>query len=210
MLRFLIVFLVGLLLAACSSTTMSGSWSDPDYEGKIKTVYLIGMSKNETNRRIFEDTFNRQLTSNGVKAISSYTDMPNSESADREKIKKMMSSNGADSVLLTNLVNQRTEKVTTPGRVYSSNYSSTPYYRNRPTHYNNWGRYYNRPTDITYQPPSTDTFVVLTVESVLYDLKTEKLIWSAQLETLVEGNIESMIQDFVKTVTKDLKSQGLM
>jgi hypothetical protein len=45
---------------------------------------------------------------------------------------------------------------------------------------------------------------------VLYDLKTEEMIWSAQLETVVEGNIEKMMQDYVDTVTKDLKDKGLI
>jgi hypothetical protein len=36
------------------------------------------------------------------------------------------------------------------------------------------------------------------------------MIWSAQLETVVEGNIEKMVQDFAEVVTKDLKGKGLM
>ena len=63
---------------------------------------------------------------------------------------------------------------------------------------------------MTYMPPTTTQFVILTVESVLYDLKTEEMIWSAQLETVVEGNIEKMMQDYAKVVTKDLKDNNLI
>ena len=59
-------------------------------------------------------------------------------------------------------------------------------------------------------PATTTNFVVLTIESVLYDLKTEEMIWSAQLETVVEGDIEKMVQDFAETVTEDLKGKGLI
>ena len=59
-------------------------------------------------------------------------------------------------------------------------------------------------------PSTTTDFVILTIESVLYDLKTEEMIWSAQLETVVEGSIEKMVQDFVNTVSKDLKGKGLI
>ena len=36
------------------------------------------------------------------------------------------------------------------------------------------------------------------------------MIWSAQLEIVVEGNIVGMMQDFVELVAKDLKEQGLI
>jgi hypothetical protein len=36
------------------------------------------------------------------------------------------------------------------------------------------------------------------------------MIWSAQLETVVEGSIEKMVQDFVETVSKDLTEKGLI
>ena len=208
------VVLTGLVVVACSSTTMSGSWSSPDHKQQIENVYIIGISQNEIHRRIFEDTFGRQLASHGVKTVSSYNDLPANEESNREDIIKAMTDNGCDSVLLTKLVSQRTETVTNPG--YVSGYSSGPYYGGRrggygrPAYYNSWGSYYNRSYDVVYQPPTTTTFVVLTVESVLYDLKTEEMIWSAQLETFDEGNIEKMMQDFVNEVTKDLKKNGLI
>lgn len=208
------VVLTGLVVVACSSTTMSGSWSSPDYKGKIENVYIIGISKNEINRRIFEDTFGRQLASHGVKTVSSYNDLPANKEANREDILKAMTDNGCDSVLLTKLVSQRTETVTSPG--YVSGYSSGPYYGgrrggySRPSYYNRWGSYYNRSYDVVYQPPTTTEFLILTVESVLYDLHTEEMVWSAQLETVHEGNIEKMFQDFVKEVTTDLEKNGLI
>jgi hypothetical protein len=211
--RFLGLVLVGSFLWACSSTSMSGSWSSPEYKGQIKNIYVIGLSKKETNRRIFEDTFSRELANNGVTGVSSYKDLPSTEGTNNDLIRERMISNGTDSVLLTRLVDQRTETVTNPGRV--SGYSSGSYYGGRGSagrsrHYNSWGSYSNRRYDVTYQPATTTEFVVLTVESVLYDLKTEQMIWSAQLETVVEGNLEAMMQDFVESVTKDMKAQGMI
>lgn len=209
--RFLMMVLVGSFLWACSSTSMSGSWSDSGYQGQVKNVYLIGVSKKDTNRRIFEDAFSRQLGTYGVDGVSSYKDLPNTNEINDDVIKQNMTSNGSDSVLLTKLINQRTEKVTSPG--YATGYSSNRYGGRRgyggSSRYNSWGNY-GRSYNVTYQPPTTTEFVVLTVESVLYDLKTEKPIWSAQLETVVEGDLETMMQDFVESVTKDLKEQGLI
>ena len=210
-LRLLSLVLAGLLLVACTTnTTVSGSWSDPAYEGQVKTVYLIGMSENIANRYIFEDTFSQRLATAGVSTIPSYVDFSEMASANRDEIRQRLASNGADSVLLTRLVAQRTEKLVIPKRFSASGYTAPPSYHIRPTYYSNWGRYYNRPIDVTYQPPDVDSSAVITVESVLYDVKSEKLIWAAQLETLVDGSIERMMREFVETVTHDLKSQGLI
>ena len=210
------LMLVALLVAACSSTTMSGSWSDPAFTKKAKNVYIIGISKDETRRRIFEDTFGRQLTSQGIKTFSSYRDLPNNQEADREAIAQRMTEVGCDSVIITQLINTRKETVTSPGRV--SGYSSGPYYGGRRGggyyggggRYNNWGSYYGSRTDITYQPPTSTEFVIATVESVMYDLESEEMIWSGQLETVIEGNFEKMVQDFVDTVSKDLAEKGII
>ena len=211
------LILVALLVAACSSTTMSGSWSDPAFTKKVKNVYIIGISKDETRRRIFEDTFGRQLASQGIKTFSSYKDLPNSQEANREAIAQRMTEVGCDSVIITKLIDTRKETVTSPGRV--SGYSSGPYYGGRRGgggyygdrgYYNNWGNYYSRRTDIVYEPPTSTEFVIATVESVMYDLKSEEMIWSGQLETVIEGSFDKMVQDFVDTVSKDLKEKGLI
>ena len=126
LMRTMGLMLVALLVAACSSTTMSGSWSDPAFTKKAKNVYIIGISKDETRRRIFEDTFGRQLSSQGIKTFSSYRDLPSNQENDREAIIQRMTEEGCDSVIITQLIDTRKETVTSPGRV--SGYSSGPYY----------------------------------------------------------------------------------
>jgi hypothetical protein len=206
------LILVGLLAVACSSTTMSGSWSDTSYTGQIKNVFIIGIAKDEVNKRIFEDTFGNQLGSQGVKTVSSYRSFSANEEVDRETIVQAMTDNGCDSVLLTKLIGQRTETVTSPGYAsgYTSRYGGRGGYGRGGYGRGGWGSYYNRSYDVVYQPATTTEFVIMTVESVLYDLKTEEMIWSAQLETVLEGNLEKMMQDYVEIVTKDLKENNLI
>lgn len=212
LMRMLGVLIAGLLVAACSSTTMSGSWSEPGYKGQIKNVFIIGIAKQEVNRRIFEDTFGRQLASQGVKTASSYQSLSADGEHDKEAIIQAMKANGCDSVLLTKLIGQRTETVSSPGYAsgYSSGYGGRGGYGRGGYGRGGWGNYYSRSYDVVYQPATTTEFVILTVESVLYDLKSEEMIWSAQLETVVEGNIEKMMQDYTEVVTKDLKDKGLI
>jgi hypothetical protein len=210
--RVLVLMFAGIAMAACSSTEMTGSWTNTHFKGPIKKVYIVGIAKKEMNRRVFEDSFSNQLFSMGVSTAASYRDISTTEEVNRDVIAKEMVKNDCDSVLLTKLIGQRTETVVNPGRAYG--YSSGPYYGGggayaRPAYYNNWGNYYGNGYGVIYEPATTSEFVVLTVESVMYDLKTEQLIWSAQFETVVEG-LDKMVQDYVEAASKDLKEKGLI
>jgi hypothetical protein len=208
--------LIALLATACAGTKTSESWSDQNYKGQIKKVYIIGIAKDDLNRMIFEDAFESRLTSEGVEAIASFKDnLPTNQEANREDIIQRMRSNNCDSVLLTRLVGQR-KKGSVSGGQTSYTYTPGPYSAGPAFHklpkdspYTNWASYYSFGR-MNYVAPAKADFVILTVESVLYDLKTEELIWSAQLETRLEGNFENMVRTFVDEVTKDLKGKGLI
>jgi hypothetical protein len=207
--------LAGLLATACSGTKISGSWLSQDYKGQVKNVYIIGIAKNVHNQMVFENTLASRLDNEGVKVVSSYTDIPVNQEADRNMIIKRMTENDCDSVLLTRLIGQKTTSTVTSKRWGAYSYSPGPYYGgrgdySRPKYYNNWNSYYSSSYSVVRVQPTVTNFVTLTVESVLYDLKTEELIWSARLETDLEENIEEMIQKYVNEVAKDLKVKGLL
>lgn len=212
-LRVLALMLTGLTMVACSGSNMTGSWTNTDFKGPIKKVYVVGISKSEMNRRIFEDAFSNQFFKENVSSEASYRDITFVNEVSKDLLAKKMAENGCDSVVLTRLIGQRTETVTTP--VFDPIYSPGPYYGgygryNRPGHYGSWGNYFGHPYNYFYEPTITTERVIVTVESVMYDLKTEQLIWSAQYETAIEGSIDKMIDKYVKQVTKDLKGKKLI
>ena len=202
-----------LLIAGCSTTSVSGSWKNPDFAGKVKDIYIIGIAKQETNRRIFEDQFSSQLTKYGVTGISSYRDLPASEEINKETIADKVKTNGADSVLLSRIIGQETKEVVNPGTITyvgpgpgyygRRGYSPGPYYRN-------YGDYYTYSRQYAYSPATVTKYKVVSVEANLYDAETSELIWSAQLETVLDDNLEKLIADFVKVVTENLSSKGLI
>lgn len=201
--RALVLLSLLILLAACSSTTLTGSWRNPDYQGQVRKLYVIGVAKSEIVRRIFEDEFGQQLQTRGVTTISSYQELSSPGEASQQEVAERIRVNGADSVLMARLINRRTEEVTSPG--YVSGYGSGSY-----SYYGNFGSYYDRRYDAIYVPPTTTQFEIATIEANLYDTKSGKLTWSAQLETVIEADIQKMVADFVKIVTKDLQEKGLI
>lgn len=204
---FILVFLSG-----CSSTSLTGSWKDPEYEGQIKTVYIVGIAKQELVQRSFEEGLRQQLASYGVNGIASYHDLRAKKEKDEDVIKNKASLAGADSLLITRAIGKRTEQVVNPGRV--STYGNSPRYSRRgyypDPYYRNYGSYYSRSYNMVYEPATTTDFKVYSIEANLYDLAKEELIWGAQLETVVENNLDKIVSDFVKEISKDLKSKELL
>lgn len=191
------------LLAGCSSTTLSGSWKDPEYRGQIRKVYIVGVARQELNRRIFEDAFSRELATLGVTGIASYQKLPPEQLDSKDALVDQVGKSGADSILMARMTDLRVEQVMNPGYVSGSYFAPAPYYRN-------WDSYYERRYEAIYQPPTVTEFQVATIEANLYDARSGKLIWSALLETVIESDLEKIFNDFVKTVSKDLQKQGLL
>jgi hypothetical protein len=218
--RLLGLLLIGLLATACSGTKMVNSWSSKDHNRQIKSVYIIGIAKNEFNRMLFEDTLGSRLESEGIRVVSSYTDLPKNKEADRETIIEKMKANACDSVLLTRRVDQRTVASISSGR----RGSSAPYWKryfanfygddnlgnDQPAYYSHWSSYYTNSYSVAHKQSTVTNFIVLTFESVLYDLQTKELIWLAQLETDLEGDFKEMTQQYVDEVVKNLKRKGLI
>jgi len=212
-----IICAIGIMasLCACSSTTLSGSWKSPDYRGQIRKPYIIGVAKNEMTRRLFEDQFAQELQGYGINAMSSYKDLSDLQNADKGVIAARVKKNGADSVLITRMTGKRTEETVTPGRI--SGYETGPRYGYpRPTpyapapYYRSMGSYYDRRYEMTYEPATVTQFQVATIEANLYEAGSGNLIWSAELETVIEGSTQKLVTDFIKTVTKDLRQQGVL
>ena len=202
----------GMLLGACSSTSITGSWKNPDFTGKVEKVYVVGIAKQETTRRIFEDGFSKQLATLGATGMPSYTDLKINEETDQDLIAARIMANGADSVLMARAVSSRTEQVVNPGYVsgpaYGPGYGGRGYYPD--PYYRHYGGYYARSYDIVYQPATVSEFQIVTIEANLYSAASGELIWSAQLETVVEGNLSALINDFIQVVTRDLRDKGLL
>jgi len=202
------VWLILLLLAClffygCASTTVSGTWRNPEFSGgKLKTVMVVGVAKEELVRRLFEDGFVAELAKMGAEGIVSYKQFTPADLDDQKKVLARLTEQGIDAVLVTSKINRRTEQVVTPGRSYATGYSPYPYHRH------GWGGYYRHSYEIVHQPATVSHVEVVTMESNLYT-RAGELVWSAQTETVVDGTAKTLVREFVTTVSADLAGQKI-
>jgi len=200
---YVIISAAILTFFGCSNTVVTGSWADPHYSGQIKNVFIVGVTRNDANRRIFEDQFAKKLQGAGIKAHVSYDDLPDLKVANKKMISQKISTYNADSVLITRILGRQAKEEFFPGILHRSKYSPDSYS-------SRWDTFYDRSFDVLYEPPSVMAYELITLESNLYDSKTGDLIWAAQLETVKDEKIARTITDFITSVSNDLKEKGIL
>jgi len=182
-------------LSACAGTKLSSTNMNREFEGKyLSSVMVVGISKNAKNKKIFEDAFVTQFKNNGVKALSGSSLFSPSTKIDRDLIKKTAMSKGIESVLVTSLkeIKKETEQIKVP--ITGSGGRAGIYIP---------GERYDSPT-----LEVAETRVIF--ESRLYEVKTEKMIWSANSEVFDPKSVEETVKALSKTILDNLRDNRLI
>jgi hypothetical protein len=197
-LLYLLPIIIACFFASCASTTteMTDVWKDKDYQGKAQKIVVIMAAKSSNIRDMFENRFVAALEDRGNNAIQSYKIVAMEQLPDRELVKSKIKTTGADTVLVSRLVDTKTVESYMPGQTY-----------NVPNSYNDWGSYY----DILFTGNAyTDDIQVAYIETNLYNLKTEKLIWSAHSKTERTEGEQQLINTFINIMINKLSSAGII
>ena len=112
-LRFASLAFVALVLVACASTPkLTASWRDPQFSGPPPAkLMVLGISRSDVHRRVFEDGFANALRSAGVGSIAAYTELPEQGVIPDERIQAAVKKSGADAVLTWNNLDSQARDV---------------------------------------------------------------------------------------------------
>jgi hypothetical protein len=175
---------------------MTDTWKDKAYQGKPQKIMVIMAARSSDTRNLFENRFAGELQGRGNDAFQSYTTIPFEQLRDKELVKSKIRSSGADTVLVSRLVDTKTIESYNPGLIYV-----VPDY-----YYDWWGYYAVVFADYGY----TGDVRVAYIETNVYDVKTEKLIWSGHSKTERTYGEQELITAFIQRIIKKLSSAGLI
>jgi len=199
MLTVVLVMFCSVYVVACATTDLKAVWKDESYKSQQKKVLVIAMFKNQTIRRLVEDEFRNHLKYRETDAAVGYDVFPGSELPTREAVAEQVKARGFDALLLTRLVDTRTETRTIPG---STAYAPAPY--GMPMR-----GYYGSGYSTVYSPAYQVEDRFATVESRLYDVATEKLIWTATSDTWLSEGEQKLAKTYVEVMMESLRKQKL-
>jgi hypothetical protein len=158
---------------------------------------VLGISKEATLRRSFEDEFAAQLRANGIEAVPSYQFIPEDGPAPEARLLKVVKQTGADAAIMTRLVRIERRTQVTPG--YYNAYPAYGFYR-----------WYSAGWTGFYEPPRVYNYDVYTSETSLYDLNRDRMVWAGTAQTTDPGDIRKEIKNYVQIVIEALKENGLL
>ena len=190
-----------MILTACATTKLSGTWKDENLSGKeFQKLLVIGAAKQQQVRELFEDEFVRQLEAQGVKAIPSYTLIPAEKMLDKETIVSHIAENRIDAVLITRLTGSRGEREMETGNTYRVPYA----------YYNQMHEYYKKGLESTQEPSPATTHKVIILETNIYNAETEKLAWATASDVYVQDAAYKLTKDFIKVIVNKLVSDEVI
>jgi hypothetical protein len=184
------------LLAGCASTELVNQWSNPDYRApSFKRAMIIGVTRQTSIRRTFEDEFVFQLKAAGVDAVPSYRYIEEDGQVDEGRLKQAVTQAGADAAIITRLVKHEQKSEITPGF-----YQPAPAFGFYGWYSWGWMGY--------YEPPRVYQYEVYTSETSVYDMVKNQVIWSGTAQTKSPGDITKEIKSYAEIMIQALKEKG--
>ncbi len=204
--KFLIVFAIFGLLAACNSTKVTSSWVSPDATAvnlSVKKIMVAALlpDKDRELKKSMEKKLVRELNEKGINAVSAYEMYgPKYFPQNEKKAISKLQEEGVDGVLTVVLMDKNKEERYNPG---SSRIAPVGIYRN-------WFGYYSSIYGRVYSPGYYTSANKYYWESNLYDLKPEKLLYSAQSQSFEPSSIAQLANDYSEKILSDMTKQGLV
>jgi hypothetical protein len=191
------------LLASGASTKSISTWAAPD-AGQLRfagqKVAAVVLTAHPESRHGSEDYLAFELKKRGVASVQAYSLVPESQTKNREAAKAAFDKAGMVGVVVLRVVGSDQELTATPSTWVGVSYSSF------------WGGYYDYGMAYTYVPVPgyimNDT--VLTIETLVYDLRRDKLVFAARNRAKNPQRVDTLVKELVDKAVKDMQKQGLV
>jgi len=182
-----------LAIAGCSTVSVTNQWRDPKFAGPPATNFVVvGIARNETTRRVFEDTFVAELRKAGVQAQPAYTQIEAGENG-KVKLTDLVRASGADAVLTTRVQRVQQKVDVSPG-----------YY------YGGYGGFYGWYGGAWASAPTVSQYEVVTLETNVWDPKSGTLIWAATTERVASPDIPKVTTQLAQALIPRMRADHIL
>ena len=199
-LTFMTLLLAGTLAATLSAEIrFTSTWKSID-AGSVgfggKKLAALVISKNDSLRVAGEESLVRELTARGLQAVASYRIAPKEELAKPETARPWFERAGIEGIVALRPVSVDTQRTYTPSTWISTSYSSL------------WS-YYGYGWATVWVPGSTSVDTSVVLETTIYSVPGNQLLWAAVTQTTSSRNLQSFVEELVKRSVEVMHEQGL-
>jgi hypothetical protein len=190
--------LVSSLASGCASTKVEGTWQRPEFTDKpiAGPVFVVGVARDETVRRVYEDEMAALLGARGIDVVRSYEKVPGKLDAEAHaRLVQAAGAAGARYLLSTALIGQELEPVVTQEPVGMVG------------GYHRWyGSYYG----MSYTRTEVRVQHVYNAETSLTDVAGDRVEWTARTRTTDPSDIEAETRGLVGVLVDAMAEGGLI
>ena len=195
--------LLFVILIISSSITLSQTYFQSSVVGEIDTqlrkIMILHLSEDYDTRKIVEGEITYWLSKYDFVSVPSHRLFDHNRIPTRENINAVLKENDLDGILTTAFVTiESKERFQNP----KSNYNLSP---NSPTFYNFLDSYQNK-----YNTGYTILEKAFVVDTKLFETDSEQNLYQASTETYQTASLDQAIEDFSKSIAKDLKKSKLL
>lgn len=197
------LMLAGLFAFACSSTKFVSTWRSPTaapLEVQGAKVAAVVLMQDEASRRAAEDTLAQDISARGAQGIPMYTILPNASVHDEAAVRAALESAQVAGVVTMRPLRVDQQTVVDPA----------PYVG--PAYAGYWGGYYAYGGASPWGPAPMEmhTDVVVSVETLIYSLKQNQLVWAGRSKTTNPAHVNQLIGEIASAAADELQHQGLI
>lgn len=193
--------LAGFLISGCgSSTRFTQVWKDESLtKWEFKKVAVAAINPNESIRRVAEDQMAASVRAHGLEARGISSIVAPDKLRDKDHVKSVLQADGYDAIITMRLVGRDEKTSYVPGTVYSVPVG----------HYSAWG-YYGYGWTSVYEPGYLVQNTYVTIETNVYSLKDEKLVWSGTSESADPSSAQDLVKEISREAYYEMQKQGLV
>jgi hypothetical protein len=213
--RFIVAVTAAVVLAGCATraTSIDAQWISPSLAGKreVRNVLVLGSLRDTTQRRMLEDRMVDALAAVGMKAVASYTVLPQGGQVTEDQLRKAVAAAGASHVLASSITGMTTDVRVTPGMVSGPGWGPG---RGWPSTMGpGWGGFasYHNTAWVRSTPPEVRTTQNVHGDTRVFDAAKSEVVWSAATTTVIGwDSVPQLLDQFVRLIVDTLKQDGVI
>jgi hypothetical protein len=191
--------LLGALTLVAADVKFTSTWKSPD-AGTVsfvgKKVAALVITQDDSLRVSGEEALVRELSPRGLQMVATYRIVPKPELDKAEKAKVWYEQAGVEGVVAVRPISAEKVRTYTPGTW------TDPYYSSFWSYYGyGWGSY--------YVPGSSREDTVVVVETLVFSVSRNTLLWAAVSETKNPKQLQQYVKDLVTATVKEMQKHGL-
>jgi len=194
--------LLSVLLGCGGKTKFVSTWKNPEAAPTTwqnEKVAAFAMTFIKASRLGAEDALARELTRRGLQGIAGYTIVPKEVEKDEEKVKELLAQAGIKGAVVMRVVDKSNEIYQSTGSVqYVGGYY--------PSFWGYWGYGWTG----VYQPGHMTTETVVSIETLVYSIEQDQLLWAGVSSTTNPKNVPEFIKELVDVAGREIKKAGLV